>query len=136
MNRLEKVEKLLEDSSGRAGSVAEPKKQVQSAKSPIGRRSQTAAKSKKPVRPKRPAASHIKAAAAKSKKQVRPLPVRKFSHVFHIGTFDIQNRKDFSYEGAGLSVSRDPEAWYKIAKLGGNTLFVLTKVAISFPRMS
>lgn len=53
----------------------------------------------------------------------RELPTRKISECFHIGTLDPRHRgRNYgsSYEGHGLSISRDPEEWERIAKLGGN----------------
>ncbi|KQO98719.1 hypothetical protein ASF30_11700 [Leifsonia sp. Leaf264] len=38
----------------------------------------------------------------------------------HIGTLNQEYKKDWSYEGQGLSVSMDPDAWEQIAELGGN----------------
>ncbi len=49
------------------------------------------------------------------------LPVVHISSVFHIGSLDPADKGDQSYEGHGLSVSRDPFEWERIAKLGGQT---------------
>lgn len=48
-------------------------------------------------------------------------PRRRLRTVYHVGTLDPQDKgvRGESYEGTGLSVSRDPEAWVQIAKLGG-----------------
>lgn len=55
-------------------------------------------------------------------------PVVIFPEVFHWGHLDPCHRpSSYSYEGSGVSVSRCPEAWQQIAKLGGNPLQRLTK---------
>ena len=54
------------------------------------------------------------------------LPTKKISSVFHVGDMNISNKSDFSLEGSGLSVSLHPDAWVKIAKLGGRDIYVLT----------
>lgn len=48
-------------------------------------------------------------------------PIVSFNEVFHVGTFQGGDRKELSYEGDGLSVSRDPSVWAGIARLGGDT---------------
>jgi hypothetical protein len=55
-----------------------------------------------------------------------PLPVREFLAVTHIGTLNTEDRKTMSYEGDGLSVSVDPDAWEYIARLGGSPWWTLT----------
>lgn len=50
------------------------------------------------------------------------IPTVSFDALFHIGTLDAADKGSHfrsSYEGHGLSVSRDPEEWERIAKLGG-----------------
>jgi len=55
------------------------------------------------------------------------LPVLVLDKVYHVGTMKLKHRRDFSYEGSGLSVSLHPSAWTKIAKLGGNQTWELAK---------
>lgn len=46
-------------------------------------------------------------------------PVIAMNAVSHVGTFNPEHQKTESYEGfAGISVSRDPDAWREIARLG------------------
>ena len=52
---------------------------------------------------------------------------RDLSTVYHIGSMAGRGKPDFSLEGNGLSISQDPGAWIKIARLGGQSLFKLTK---------
>lgn len=40
--------------------------------------------------------------------------------VWHVGTFDLSQKRPTSYEAKNLSVSWCPEAWTRIARLGGN----------------
>lgn len=57
--------------------------------------------------------------------------------VFHWGRFDPKHKQlAFSYEGSGLSVSRCPEAWHQIARLGGNPLHRLAKAGARFLNMT
>lgn len=56
-------------------------------------------------------------------------PVIRFEQLWHVGTMD-QDMKGrthnaTSLEGSGLSVSCDPDAWIRIAKLGGNPVWEL-----------
>lgn len=44
---------------------------------------------------------------------------RDLSFVYHVGTFTKQ-KKQYSLEGAGISVSKDPSAWQRIARLSGD----------------
>lgn len=53
--------------------------------------------------------------------------VVRINEVYHIGTMDFENKRSDSLEGAGLSVSKHPEAWKQIAKLGGFQTFTLEK---------
>jgi hypothetical protein len=53
------------------------------------------------------------------------LPVKKITKLFHVGDLDIKNKKEFSLEGSGLSVSKNPEEWREIARLGNRDLFLL-----------
>jgi hypothetical protein len=46
-------------------------------------------------------------------------PVLDMSGLTHIGTLNVTDKGDWSYEGQGLSVSLHPEAWQQIARLGG-----------------
>lgn len=58
------------------------------------------------------------------------LPTVTLTEVFHLGTLDPARRGqrfNGSYEGHGLSVSLDPSAWRRIAKLGGEPLWSLRK---------
>lgn len=57
-----------------------------------------------------------------------PVSVRSLTRVWHIGTLDRRDkgRRGPSFEGDGLSVSVDPDAWEEIAKLGGLPRWVLT----------
>jgi hypothetical protein len=36
--------------------------------------------------------------------------------LYHVGSLNVENKRDHSYEGAGLSVSTHPDAWRKIAR--------------------
>ncbi len=51
----------------------------------------------------------------------------KFPLLYHLGDMNVSKKKRGSYEGSGLSVSGDPEAWASIARLGGKTLWELRK---------
>lgn len=52
---------------------------------------------------------------------VQKLPVTSLSEMCHVGTMDINNRSEHTYEGhLGLSVSSFPEEWGMIASLGGD----------------
>jgi len=51
-----------------------------------------------------------------------------FGVIAHVGDLSrAREPKGYSFEGAGLSVSRHPEAWTHIAKLGGYQTWVLRK---------
>jgi hypothetical protein len=52
--------------------------------------------------------------------------------VFHVGTMDRSRKRRGSLEGAGLSVSVDPEAWRGIARLGDAPTFALRRAAGTF----
>lgn len=56
------------------------------------------------------------------------VPTQTFPSLYHIGTLDASQKRDGSYEGAGLSVSLNPEAWRRIARghVSGD-LWVCTK---------
>ena len=43
-------------------------------------------------------------------------PTRTIREVWHTGTLDPADKRPGSYEGAGLSVSRHPDAWERIAR--------------------
>jgi hypothetical protein len=58
--------------------------------------------------------------------------MRNLSRVYHVGDMDTENPAVYraagsSYEGNGLSVSAHPEAWKRIARLGGGSTYALTK---------
>jgi hypothetical protein len=44
------------------------------------------------------------------------LPMKSFKQLFHVGSMDASQKRSGSYEGAGLSVSTEPDAWRKIAR--------------------
>ena len=46
------------------------------------------------------------------------LPTREIPTVFHVGSLDPARKNLRSYEGAGLSISLDPNEWSAIARLG------------------
>lgn len=60
---------------------------------------------------------------------LQSLPKTCFTHVWHIGTFNVTDRGQCgaSFEGKALSVSRHPGAWRSIAKLGGRSCWRLNK---------
>lgn len=47
------------------------------------------------------------------------LPLRHLERLAHVGSLDAADKRDDSYEGAGLSVSLDPDRWTRIAGLSG-----------------
>lgn len=53
------------------------------------------------------------------------LPVKKITKVFHVGDLNIKNKSSSSLEGSGLSVSKNPEEWRQIARLGNRDLYLL-----------
>lgn len=55
-------------------------------------------------------------------------PVKSFDRLFHVGTMNVTRKRTGSYEGSGLSVSTNPDAWRKIGRghVTGDT-WVLTK---------
>jgi hypothetical protein len=57
------------------------------------------------------------------------LPCRSFRTLWHQGSFNPSDKgvRGPSYEGAGLSVSVDPDAWEQIARLGGLPRWRLTR---------
>lgn len=61
-----------------------------------------------------------------------PVPVVSFDELWHLGTFDPAAKKDWSYEGVGLSVSVHPDEWERIARLGGSPRWVLTRPGNTF----
>jgi hypothetical protein len=66
---------------------------------------------------------------------LRRLPVRSLGRVAHIGTMQAGDKSASfggSWEGHGLSVSLDPEAWEAIAKLGGGPWWELRSFAGRF----
>jgi len=54
-------------------------------------------------------------------------PQREIPRLAHLGTMVATDKGKRSYEGHGLSVSLDPDAWSEIAKLGGLPLWELEK---------
>ena len=54
------------------------------------------------------------------------VPVVHLDSVLHVGNFD-GNQDASSHEGHALSVSWCPEAWTKIARLGGRPTWLLKK---------
>lgn len=68
----------------------------------------------------------------------RHLPVFRFLEVYHVGTLDIAARQEpahrNSYEGELLSVSRHPNAWARIARLG-STVWTLRADALYLSAM-
>ncbi len=53
-------------------------------------------------------------------------PTLQFESLYHIGTMNAADKRRGSYEGAGLSVSRHPDSWGRMAKIGGD-VWKLTK---------
>lgn len=47
---------------------------------------------------------------------VRPLPTRTFRRLYHVGSMDIAQKRRGSMEGAGLSVSVNPDEWRRIGR--------------------
>lgn len=45
-------------------------------------------------------------------------PLTSFKELYHVGAFDISQRQTHNYEGDGLSVSTEPEAWIRINRGG------------------
>jgi len=66
------------------------------------------------------------------KEIVSTLPIKKITTVYHVGEMDIKNKSDFSLEGSGLSVSKHPDEWRTIARLGDRPLFELTNSNAKF----
>jgi RNA:NAD 2'-phosphotransferase (TPT1/KptA family)/8-oxo-dGTP pyrophosphatase MutT (NUDIX family) len=63
---------------------------------------------------------------------------KSFKKLWHVGTMNPKDKRDDSYEGAGLSVSVNPDEWQMIAKIGGD-LWELTKAGnkfVNFHRLS
>lgn len=54
-------------------------------------------------------------------------PIIEFDALWHVGTFNPAHKRKGSLEGAGLSISRHPDEWTHIAKLGGNPVWELRK---------
>ena len=54
-----------------------------------------------------------------------------FSKLWHVGSMNPNDKRNDSYEGAGLSVSVNPEEWQQIARIGGD-LWELTKKGNKF----
>lgn len=60
------------------------------------------------------------------------LPVFSIDKIYHLGSLDSSKRSALSYEGHTLSASTCPEAWEKIARLGGNPCHKLEKKGALF----
>src|SRR5271166_6235655 len=56
---------------------------------------------------------------------------KSFKKLWHVGSMNPNDKRDDSYEGAGLSVSVNPEEWQEIARIGGD-LWELTKAGNKF----
>lgn len=57
----------------------------------------------------------------------QPWPTIALSEVYHVGSMDAaQKSRSISLEGNGLSVSLDPSAWRKIARLGEHPTWTLS----------
>jgi hypothetical protein len=54
-------------------------------------------------------------------------PLLEQDTVVHIGTLNPTDKGSSSWEGLGLSVSRDPDAWESIADLGGRSWWTLQR---------
>lgn len=63
----------------------------------------------------------------KYKIPIQAITAKQLSTVYHIGELKQPSKKTFSLEGAGVSVSVDPLAWRKIAKLGNHDVWKLEK---------
>jgi len=61
------------------------------------------------------------------------MPTISLKDLYHVGTMDASKKGDFSYEGNGLSVSTEPNAWRRIARgqVAGDT-YTATKQGNSF----
>lgn len=60
------------------------------------------------------------------------LPVFSVDKIYHLGSLDSSKKSDLSYEGHTISASTCPEAWEKIAKLGGEPCYQLKKQGALF----
>ena len=60
------------------------------------------------------------------------VPVKVVDSVIHVGHMDVSNKSESSHEGKCLSVSECPDAWVRIAKLGGLPWNRLTKKDAKF----
>lgn len=65
-----------------------------------------------------PGAREVTAAVARRAGRAAPPPLRRFDRLFHVGRLDPAAKGTDSHEGEGLSVSRHPEDWRVIARLG------------------
>lgn len=63
---------------------------------------------------------------SKLQKLLEPLPKRTFRALSHIGNLTDPHQVNGDKEGPLLSVSKHPEAWRQIAKLGGRPLWKIT----------
>ena len=63
----------------------------------------------------------------------KSLPIRQVKKAYHIGALDAAKKQrnssgtSLSYEGDGVSISNRPDAWVRIAQLGGNPLWLCQK---------
>lgn len=58
-------------------------------------------------------------------------PTLTFPELYHVGSLNAEEKGNDSYEGAGLSVSVHPNAWRRIARIGGET-WKVTKAGNQF----
>jgi len=63
-------------------------------------------------------AREVASAVARRAGRGAPPPLRRFERLFHVGRLDPAAKGIDSHEGDGLSVSRHPEDWRAIARLG------------------
>lgn len=60
------------------------------------------------------------------------LPVCRLDLAWHVGSMNPADKRTWSYEGQGLSVSLHPEEWTTIARLGGHPTWRLTRPGGTF----
>jgi hypothetical protein len=66
-------------------------------------------------------------AAALVHDSVDGAPILRLERVGHVGTLDVADKGDRSYEGEGLSVGLHPDEWVVLARLGGRPIWELTR---------
>jgi hypothetical protein len=67
------------------------------------------------------------------RESIPSLPVKRFKALWHVGAFDANQKQHDSHEGAGLSVSVNPDEWRHIARgRVGGSLWELTKAGNAF----